>query len=116
MALVLGENILAARGRFSWRERASQYIVKGSSSAGGAAWDDQPAKVIGGRQVSIDDDEINRYRPKILVNEDSLTVGGASTRGDWYKARMMGKPIPRKSPSPAGAKMVIPARSGRPTF
>lgn len=91
VALVLGENILAARGRFSWRERASQYIVKGSSSAGGATWDDQPAKVIGGRQVSIDDTEINRYRPKILVNEDSLTVGGASTRGDWYKARMMGE-------------------------
>ncbi|GAB7450980.1 contractile injection system protein, VgrG/Pvc8 family [Enterobacter roggenkampii] len=91
VALVLGENILAARGRFSWRERASQYIVKGSSSAGGAAWDDQPAKVIGGRQISIDDEEISRYRPKILVNEDSLTVGGASTRGDWYKARMMGE-------------------------
>lgn len=91
VALVLGENILAARGRFSWRERASQYIVKGSSGAGGATWDEQPAKVIGGRQVSIDDAEINRYRPKILVNEDSLTVGGASTRGDWYKARMMGE-------------------------
>ncbi|HAT7513539.1 TPA: phage tail protein [Kluyvera ascorbata] len=91
VALVLGENILAARGRFSWRERASQYIVKGSSSAGGSTWDDQPAKIIGGRQVSIDDNEINRYRPKILVNEDSLTVGGASTRGDWYKARMMGE-------------------------
>ncbi|ELM3734795.1 phage baseplate assembly protein [Edwardsiella piscicida] len=91
VALVLGENILAARGRFSWRERASQYIIKGSTSAGGATWDDQPAAVVGGRQVSIDDAEINRYRPKILVNEDSLTVGGASTRGEWYKSRMLGE-------------------------
>ncbi|KEA51789.1 MULTISPECIES: phage baseplate assembly protein [Mangrovibacter] len=91
VALVLGDNILAARGRFSWRERASQYIVKGSSSAGGATWDAQPASVVGGRQVSIDDGEINRYRPRILVNEDSLTVGGASIRGDWYKARMLGE-------------------------
>ncbi len=31
------------------------------------------------------------YRPRILVNEDSLTVGGASIRGEWYKARMLGE-------------------------
>lgn len=65
VSLVLGENILAARGRFSWRERNSQYITE--------------------------DPEINRYRPRILVNEDSLTVGGASIRGEWYKARMLGE-------------------------
>ncbi|HGY4246166.1 TPA: phage baseplate assembly protein, partial [Citrobacter freundii] len=29
--LIFGTNILAARGRFSWRERNSQYIVKGTS-------------------------------------------------------------------------------------
>ena len=80
VALVLGQNILAARGRFSWRERNSQYIVKGTTSAGGSTWDEQPAKVTGGRQTIVDDNEINRYRPKILVNEDSLTVGGANTR------------------------------------
>ncbi|MBJ8914173.1 phage tail protein, partial [Citrobacter freundii] len=49
--LIFGTNILAARGRFSWRERNSQYIVKGTSSAGGSTWDDQPVKVIGGRQT-----------------------------------------------------------------
>lgn len=91
VALVLGENILAARGRFSWRERASQYIVKGSSSAGGSTWDEQPVKVVGGRQIVVSDPEITRYRPKILVNEDSLTVGGASARGEWYKTRMLGE-------------------------
>lgn len=91
VALTLGENILAARGRFSWRERASAYIIKGSASAGGSTWDDQPVKMVGGRQVVVDDAEITRYRPKILVNEDSLTVGGASARGEWYKTRMMGE-------------------------
>lgn len=91
VALVLGQNILAARGRFSWRERNSQYIVKGTTSAGGSTWDEQPAKVTGGRQTIVDDSEINRYRPKILVNEDSLTVGGANTRGEWYKSRMLGE-------------------------
>ncbi|EQB4447044.1 TPA: phage baseplate assembly protein [Pluralibacter gergoviae] len=91
VSLVLGENILAARGRFSWRERASQYIVKGSVSAGGDTWDSQPVKMIGGRQTIVSDPEITRYRPKILVNEDSLTVGGASARGEWYKTRMQGE-------------------------
>ena len=91
VALVLGENILAARGRFSWRERASEYIVKGSASAGGATWGAQPVQTIGGRAATVTDPAINRYRPKILVNEDNLTVGGASIRGDWYKSRMLGE-------------------------
>jgi prophage tail gpP-like protein len=47
--------------------------------------------MVGGRQTVVSDPEITRYRPKILVNEDSLTVGGASARGEWYKTRMMGK-------------------------
>ncbi|RYM49126.1 phage baseplate assembly protein [Serratia proteamaculans] len=91
VSLVLGQNILAARGRFSWRERASQYIVKGSVAAGGGTWDDQPTKVVGGRQTVVSDLEINRYRPKILVNEDNLTVSGASARGEWYKASALGE-------------------------
>ncbi|ENW8692042.1 phage tail protein, partial [Escherichia coli] len=91
VSLVLGKNILAARGRFSWRERNSQYIIKGTTSAGGKLWDSQPASMVGGRQYITEDPEINRYRPRILVNEDSLTVGGASIRGEWYKARMLGE-------------------------
>ncbi|HBM8376950.1 TPA: hypothetical protein L0V82_003512 [Escherichia coli] len=91
VSLVLGKNILAARGRFSWRERNSQYIIKGTTSAGGKLWDSQPAPMVGGRQYITEDPEINRYRPRILVNEDSLTVGGASIRGEWYKARMLGE-------------------------
>lgn len=91
VSLVLGRNIAAARGRFSWRERNSDYIIKGSASAGGLLWDDQPVRMVGGRQITVRDSDINRFRPKILVNEDSLTVGGASTRGEWYKARMMGE-------------------------
>jgi prophage tail gpP-like protein len=104
VALTLGDNILAARGRFSWRERASQYIVKGSASAGGSTWDDQPVKMVGGRQTVVSDPEITRYRPKILVNEDSLTVGGASARGEWHKAMCWANPTPPKSPWQAGGE------------
>ncbi|MFV2247063.1 phage tail protein, partial [Escherichia coli] len=73
----------AARGRFSCRERNSQYISKGPTSAGGKLWDSRPASMVGGRQYITEEPEINRYRPRILVTEDSLTVGGASIRGEW---------------------------------
>ncbi|SHG64472.1 Mu-like prophage tail protein gpP [Pantoea sesami] len=90
VALKLGSNILAARGRFSWKERNSAYIVKGQASAGGKLWDAQPPAQIGGIQTVIADPEITRYRPKIIVKEDSLTVEGAGTRGEWFRARSLG--------------------------
>ncbi len=89
--LQLGVNILAARGRFSWRDRASQYIVKGSASGGGASWDDVSPKQIGGMQTIVTDPEINRYRPKIVISEDIVTAGGSSMRGQWQKQRTIGQ-------------------------
>jgi prophage tail gpP-like protein len=89
--LELGVNILAARGRFSWRDRASQYIVKGSASAGGSSWDDVSPKQVGGMQTIVTDSEITRYRPKIVLSEDIMTAGGSSTRGQWQKQRMIGQ-------------------------
>ncbi|HGY4723280.1 TPA: phage baseplate assembly protein [Citrobacter amalonaticus] len=89
--LVMGKNILAARGRFSWKERNSEYIVKGTASGGGKMWDEQPPSQTGGIRTVTDDPEITRYRPKILVKEDSLTVSGANTRGEWYRSRSLGE-------------------------
>jgi len=89
--LQLGVNILAARGRFSMRDRASQYIVKGSSSAGGAAWDDVSPKQIGGKQTIVTDPEVTRYRPKIILSEDIATAGGSAMRGQWNKQRIIGQ-------------------------
>ncbi|WP_420055767.1 hypothetical protein [Escherichia coli] len=45
--LVLGEKYPRRPGRFSWRERNSQYIIKGTTSAGGKLWDSQPASMVG---------------------------------------------------------------------
>jgi len=77
-SLILSENILAARGNFSMRDRASEWIVKGSSYGGGATWDNTPTTT-------------TRYRPRIIIAEDVTTVAGASKRGQWQKQRSIGE-------------------------
>lgn len=90
-SLVLGENILAARGHFSLRDRASEWIVKGSSSGGGSTWDATAPSTIGGQKATVTDPEVPRYRPRIIIAEDITTAAGASTRGQWQKQRSIGE-------------------------
>ncbi|WP_368206517.1 phage baseplate assembly protein [Aeromonas sp. s5] len=91
VSLVLGENILAARGNFSMRDRASEWIVKGSSYAGGATWDNAATSTIGGQKAIVTDPAVTRYRPRIIIAEDVTTVAGASKRGQWQKQRSIGE-------------------------
>ncbi len=86
-ALILGQNILAARGRFSEAERFSRYIIKGVGS--GATFDAEPAAKIGGQLISVDDKGVTRYRPKIILSEEVFTADGASRRGQWQKQRAL---------------------------
>ncbi|MGU5714783.1 phage baseplate assembly protein [Aeromonas taiwanensis] len=90
-SLILGENILAARGNFSMRDRASEWIVKGSSYAGGATWDNTAPSTIGGQKAVVTDPAVTRYRPRIIIAEDVTTVAGASKRGQWQKQRSIGE-------------------------
>ncbi|WP_017410110.1 phage baseplate assembly protein [Aeromonas hydrophila] len=89
-SLILGENILAARGNFSMMDRASEWIVKGSSYGGGATWDSTATSTIGGQKATITDPDVPRYRPRIIIAEDVTTVAGASKRGQWQKQRSIG--------------------------
>ncbi|MGU5686645.1 phage baseplate assembly protein [Aeromonas allosaccharophila] len=91
VSLVLGENILAARGNFSMRDRASEWIVKGSSYGGGATWDDTPTSTIGGQKATVTDPGVTRYRPRIIIADDITTAAGASTRGQWQMQRSIGE-------------------------
>lgn len=90
-SLVLGGNILAARGKFSMRDRASEWIVKGSSYGGGATWDDTAPSTIGGQKATVTDPAVPRYRPRIIIAEDITTAAGASKRGQWQKQRSIGE-------------------------
>lgn len=90
-SLILGQNILAARGNFSMRDRASEWIVKGSSYGGGATWDNTAPATIGGQKATVTDPAVTRYRPRIIIAEDVTTVAGASKRGQWQKQRSIGE-------------------------
>jgi prophage tail gpP-like protein len=90
-SLILGENILAARGSFSMRDRASEWIVKGSSYGGGSTWDSTAVATVGGQKATVIDPDVTRYRPRIIIAEDVTTVAGASKRGQWQKQRSMGE-------------------------
>ena len=81
-ALVEGQNILAAEGRFSWAERYSEYHIKGQSRK---SHDDK------GKSI---DAVINRYRPLIVLAEDQAHDATATERADWEKNR------PRRAQQP----------------
>lgn len=86
VSLILGMNIKAARGRFSWRDRFSKFTVKGSGAAFGS-WDTNSSSNIGGFKATVSDDEITRYRPMIIINDEITTAEGAAKRGQWERQR-----------------------------
>lgn len=90
-ALELGVNALAARGRFSTKDRASEWIVKGSSYGGGETWSNSAPSTLGGQKAVVTDPSITRYRPRIIIAEDVTTAAGASIRGQWQMQRTLGE-------------------------
>ncbi|MGD1469022.1 phage baseplate assembly protein [Vibrio harveyi] len=90
VSLILGENVKAARGRFSYRQRFSNFKVK----CVGASWgeyDSSESITVGGIEANVKDSEIKRYRPLIIVNEEITTADGAAKRGQWEKQRSLAK-------------------------
>lgn len=90
VSLILGENVKAARGRFSWRQRFSSFTIKAVGAAFGS-WDDSPLSTVGGIKAEVKDAEISRYRPMIIVNEEITTAEGAAKRGQWERQRSIAK-------------------------
>ncbi|PSU49490.1 phage tail protein [Photobacterium frigidiphilum] len=88
VSLILGENVLAARGRFSWRNRYSSFTVKAVGASFGG-WDDAPLSTVGGIKAEVKDEEISRYRPMIIINEEITTAEGAAKRGQWERQRSL---------------------------
>lgn len=85
--LVEGENILSARGEFSWKDRYSQYIVK----AQGVGTDDFYGESVAQQQAESKDAAITRYRPLIVLAEDQGTGATLSQRAEWERNVRMGR-------------------------
>lgn len=93
--LRFGENIKYINIRSSWSERFSDYIVLGSSTAGGLWGDEQTAQQSSRVRVDMTDTEITRYRPTVIIADSNQRADESRTRADWERRRAMahGQPV-----------------------
>jgi len=98
-ALVKGVNIESASGQFSWKDRFSQYVVKGQTAMGKGTWEhpvageaaaDEEPKHFFQTKASVPDKSITRYRPHVTI----AYQGDGSTymdRATWERNIRVGK-------------------------
>lgn len=87
VALTLGENILSARGQFSYRERYRTYIVKGQS---------QGSDVLSGEAASAptaraEDTEVRERRQLVILAEDQTDIQTCGDRAVWERNVRLGR-------------------------
>jgi len=79
--LTEGDNILTAEARFSWKDRFSDYIVKGQAQGDDENYGETVAQPSG----SIKDGAITRYRPLIIMAEDQGSNATLKQRAEWER-------------------------------
>jgi prophage tail gpP-like protein len=79
--LTEGENILTAEGEFSWKDRFSEYIIKGQAKGDDENFGETVAQPSG----SIKDVAITRYRPLVVTAEDQGSNATLKQRADWER-------------------------------
>lgn len=82
-----GKNILAASGRFSWKDRYSRYTVKGQAKADDYFFQEGAAQP----QGTATDDVVGRYRPLIVIAEEHGHGATLKERAEWEKNVRMGR-------------------------
>ena len=87
-ALVQGKNIKAARGRFSLRDRYSDYRVKGSQPADNWTSAEQAAAPV---SEPICDPAVGRHRPLVIIAESAGDNAALTERAIWEAAVRMGR-------------------------
>lgn len=85
--LVQDENILAASGRLSNRDRFSRYTVKGQMSGDDFTEPEQHAAP----SATVDDPGVMRYRPLIVIAEGPGDSGQLKDRARWEAAVRRGR-------------------------
>ncbi|EBU0774843.1 baseplate protein [Salmonella enterica] len=91
--LVLGENLLTLDFEEDFRDRFSEYIVKGYARANGAEGDDIDAKSIVSRKGTATDSDVTRYRPMIIIADSKITAKDAQARALREQRRRLAKSI-----------------------
>lgn len=86
-ALVEGENILAGRGQFSWKDRYSVYTVKGQERGS----DEFYAEHAASPSATVRDDAITNYRPLIVLPGSHGAGATLRDRAEWERNVRMGR-------------------------
>ncbi|HBP4732231.1 TPA: baseplate protein [Escherichia coli] len=91
--LVLGENLLTLDFEEDFRDRFSEYTVKGYACTNGAEGDDIDAKSIVSRKGTATDSDVTRYRPMIIIADSKITAKDAQARALREQRRRLAKSI-----------------------
>jgi len=85
--LAEGDNILAATASYDFSERFSDYIVKGQKSGK----DNEDSKTTTAFKSNVQDENIKRYRPTIVMAEGQVDGIKTKVRAQWECAVRRGK-------------------------
>ncbi|WP_048797117.1 MULTISPECIES: phage baseplate assembly protein [Serratia] len=78
--LTLGDNLLSADYTDDWRNRYSQYLIKGHSGGGGHNSNAKTAALLAAPKGEADDTGVTRYRPKIILADHKIDANSARQR------------------------------------
>lgn len=80
-ALAPGENVLSAQAHLSWRERYSQYTVKGEGIGDDESWGAAVTQQAG---YALDK-SVDRYRPLVILAEENGHAQSFGERAVWQR-------------------------------
>ncbi|EDX9198543.1 baseplate protein [Salmonella enterica subsp. enterica serovar Miami] len=91
--LVLGENLLSVDFDEDYRDRFSEYTVKGHGRSNGKVGDTVDARTIASQKGSATDSAITRYRPMIILADSKIDAQSATARALREQRRRLAKSV-----------------------
>ncbi|HHD7227361.1 TPA: phage baseplate assembly protein [Citrobacter koseri] len=91
--LVLGENLLSVDFDEDYRDRFSEYTVKGHGRSNGKVGDTVDARTIASQKGTATDSGITRYRPMIILADSKVDTQSATARALREQRRRLAKSV-----------------------
>lgn len=89
--LELGKNLLDADFTDDWRNRYSEYLVKGHGGGGGHKGEAKAAALLAAPKGQTADKAVTRYRPKVILADHKITADGARQRATREERRAIAR-------------------------
>nr|WP_239914438.1 contractile injection system protein, VgrG/Pvc8 family [Salmonella enterica] len=91
--LVLGENLLSVDFDEDYRDRFSEYTVKGHGRSNGKVGDTVDTRTIASQKGTATDSAITRYRPMIILADSKIDAQSATARALREQRRRLAKSV-----------------------